>query len=189
MSPQNRERFPAFQAVLANGVRALIRPLHTGDARILGDFYLSVPAQDYRFYRNRPLTREQAATMAASADHPHRVVLVLVPTPRRGSRQTDDSIGGYAWYRWEDGTEPSVLGICIGPRFQNLGAGTALMKRLLEIARTVGPPVVSLTVQKANPRAVRLYRKMGFRIVREQTRPASHWFPAEPEYYMERPSR
>ena len=86
MTPQNRERFPAFQAVLANGVRALIRPLHTGDARILGDFYLSVPAQDYRFYRNRPLTREQAATMAASADHPHRVVLVLVPTPRRGRR-------------------------------------------------------------------------------------------------------
>ena len=189
MTPRVRERFPAAPAVLSDGTRVLIRPLRGSDTRALGDFYLSVPAQDYRFYRNRPLTREQAATMAASADHPHRVVLVLVPTPGRGSRQTDDSIGGYAWYRWEDGTEPSVLGICIGPRFQDLGAGTALMERLLEVARTVGPPTTSLTVQKANPRAVRLYRKMGFRIVREQTRPASHWFPAEPEYYMERPSR
>ena len=66
MTPRDRDRFSAAQAVLANGVRALIRPLRTGDARMLGDFYLSVPAQDYRFYRNRPLTREQAATMAAS---------------------------------------------------------------------------------------------------------------------------
>ena len=188
MTPRDRERFPSAQAVLANGIRALIRPLRTGDTRILGDFYLSVPARDYRFYRNRPLTREQAATMAASADHPHRVALVLVPTPARGSQQTSGPIGGYAWCRWEDGAERSVLGICVGPGCQNLGAGTALMKRLLEIARTVGPPITSLTVQKANPRAVRLYRKMGFRIVREQTRPASHWFPAEPEYYMERPT-
>ena len=60
------------------------------------------------------------------------------------------------------------------------------MRRLLEIAQTVGPLVISLTVQKANPRAIRLYRTMGFRLVREQTRPASNWFPAEPEYYMER---
>ena len=186
MTPWDRKRFPAAQAVLANGIRVLIRPLRTSDPGALGDFYASVPAQDYRFYRNRPLTREQAATMAASVDHPQRVVLVLVP--RRGSRQTDDSIGGYAWYRWEDGAERSVLGICVGPGFRNLGAGTALMNRLLEIARTVGPPITSLTVQKANPRAVLLYRKMGFRIVREQTRPASHWFPAEPEYYMERPT-
>ena len=188
MTPQDRERFAASSVVLANGSRVLIRPLRTSDTQALGDFYASVPAQDYRFYHNGPLTREYAETMAATADRPDRVALVLVPAPGGRRRHIPDSIGGYAWYRLQDGAERSVLGICMGPRFQNLGAGTALMKRLLEIAHAVGPPVISLTVQKANPRAIRLYRRMGFEIVREQTRAASNWFPAEPEYYMERPT-
>jgi ribosomal protein S18 acetylase RimI-like enzyme len=53
--------------------------------------------------------------------------------------------------------------------------------RLLEAARIHGPPVMSLTVQKANKRAVALYRKTGFRIVREQQRATD----GEPEYCME----
>ena len=186
MTPQDRERFSASPAVLADDTRVLIRPLRVSDAQTLGDFYVSVPAQDYRFYRAGPLTRERADTMAATADRADSVVLVLVPVPHRRNRQAPAPIGGYAWYRWQDGAARSIFGICVGPDFQNLGAGTALMTRLLEIAHEVGPPVMSLTVQKANPRAIGLYRSMGFHIVREQTRPASNWFPAEAEYYMER---
>ena len=48
---------------------------------------------------------------------------------------------------------------------------------------------MSLTVQKANPRAVALYQKMGFEIVREQMRNQVEEFPPEPEYYMERKVR
>ena len=179
MTPQDQERFSASEVVLANGVRAVMRPLRTSDAQALGDFYLSVPPQDYRFYRGGPLTRAHADTMAATADRADRVVLVLVAA-------STGAIGGYAWYRWQDRAGRSVFGICIRPEFQNLGAGTTLMTRLLEIAHELGPPVMSLTVQKANPRAVRLYRTMGFRIVRDQMRPVTEWFPAEPEYYMER---
>ena len=57
--------------------------------------------------------------------------------------------------------------------------------RLKEIAVTVGPPLMTLTVQKKNPKAVELYTRMGFRIIREQLRPADN----EPEYYMEMPVR
>ena len=192
-----QERFSAADVVLRNRVQAVIRPLRTNDARALGDFYVAVPPQDYRFYRGGPLTRAHADSMAATADNrADRVALVLVPEPqgrqrhrRRRFRGATGVIGGYAWYRWQDGAGSSVFGICISPDFQNLGAGTALMTRLLEIARKVGPPVMSLTVQQANPRAVRLYRAMGFRILREQMRPATEWFPAELEYYMERATR
>ena len=52
------------------------------------------PAQDYRFYHAGPLTRAHAETMAATADRPDSVVLVLVPAPRRRSRQIPGSIGG-----------------------------------------------------------------------------------------------
>jgi ribosomal protein S18 acetylase RimI-like enzyme len=41
---------------------------------------------------------------------------------------------------------------------------------------------MGLTVQKANPRGMALYQKMGFGVVREQVRPSD----GEPEFYMER---
>ena len=65
------------------------------------------------------------------------------------------------------------------------------MSRLLEIAKEIGPPIMMLTVQAANERALGLYRKMGFEVVGEGTlvaRPAVG-FAAEPQYYMERNAR
>lgn len=60
------------------------------------------------------------------------------------------------------------------------------MARMLEVAAALGPPVMPLTAELANRRTIRLYRKMGFRTVREQMRPANRWFAAEPECSMER---
>jgi len=84
------------------------------------------------------------------------------------------------------------FGICIGRDLQGRGVGRALMVRLAEVAESVGPPVMQLTVQLANARAVALYRSMGFRVVREQMRAnddAGYGFPPEPEYLMERETR
>ena len=82
------------------------------------------------------------------------------------------------------------------PIYFELGQGVLELHRgrftevsgMIEAAEQEGVTLMSPTVQKANPRAIRLYRSVGFRIVREQTRPANTWFPAEPEYYMERPT-
>ena len=183
--------------MLAGGVHAVIRPLRRGDADALGDFYESIPRRDYRFYRAAPLTREMAYAEAAAADRPDRAVLLLIAAPHAGagsghSRAASGStgiVGGYAWYRWQDGADRGVLGICVRPGYRNLGAGAALMAQLLEVGASLGPPVMTLTVQQANPRAIRLYRKMGFRSVREQMRPANRWFAAEPEFYLERTVR
>lgn len=181
MTQKDQKRFLSADVILSNGVHAVIRPLRVRDETILGDFYESVPPEDYRFYRAHPLTRELARTMAGDALNPNSVVLVLV---------TDAGvIGGYDWYQWQDGSDKSLFGICIKRDFQNTGAGTALMTRLMEVAGEIGPSVMSLTVQKANPRAVRLYQKTGFCIVREQMRAGNEFFPDEPEYYMEREVR
>jgi ribosomal protein S18 acetylase RimI-like enzyme len=59
------------------------------------------------------------------------------------------------------------------------------MERLMKIAHDIGPNIMSLTVQKSNARAVILYQKMGFQIIREQLRGGDN----EPEYYMERTVR
>lgn len=174
MTPADQHCFPSLTTTLRTGTPAVIRPLAETDGEALAKFYADIPAADVVFYCPHPLTREHALKNAAQAASPTEVVLVLEP-PGGG-------IGGYAWYRWTVGDVASGFGICIARQFQGAGAGQQLMSRLLEVARTVGPPVMSLTVQKKNPKGVELYTKMGFRVIREQLRASDN----EPEYYMER---
>ena len=173
-------RFPSQCVTLKDGREALIRPLAAKDGEALGDFYEAVPPEDFQFYCPHALTRAKAREKAESAMAPRQVVLVL--------EAGDRIIGGYAWYRWQSDDAPtSVFGICLRRDFQGTGAGRAIMARLLQIAREVGPPVMSLTVQKTNVRGIELYKQMGFEIIREQIRPAKPEFglEPEPEYYME----
>jgi ribosomal protein S18 acetylase RimI-like enzyme len=176
MTPEDGQRFPPVPVILKNGKPAVIRPLEAGDAESLAAFYAAIPRKDIRFYNPHPLTRDMALKNAAAALSPCEVVLVLA---------VEGGIGGYAWYRWNINAPSSGFGICIHMDFQDSGAGRKLMTRLLEIARTVGPPVMHLTVQKANARAFALYSSMGFKVVREQMVGARAEFAAEPEYYME----
>lgn len=181
MTPQDCQRYPPVPVTLKKGQSAVIRPLDPGDAEDLAAFYAAIPRPDIRFYNPHPLTREMALKNAAAAFSPCEAVLVLA---------VETGIGGYAWYRWTQGAPASGFGICIRSDFKGSGAGRALMTRLLEIARTVGPPVMRLTVQKANSRAFALYSSMGFQVVREQMVGARAEFEAEPEYVMEwRPMR
>ena len=173
MTPADQQRFPPLAITLRNSTPAVIRPLAETDGNGLAKFYAGIPAEDVLFYCPHPLTQEYAFKNAAQAASSTEVVLVL--------ETSGDSIGGYAWYRWKVGDVASGFGICIARSLQGAGAGKQLMSRLQEIALTVGPPVMSLTVQKKNPKGVELYTKMGFRMIREQLRAAD----GEPEYYME----
>ena len=184
MKVKDQERFGPVAAALRDGTVATIRPLSLDDAEALGDFYEQVPREDPRFYRPHPLDRRHARQNAEKALDPFEVVLVLETAPGR--------IDGYAWYRWwKADADTSVFGICVRRDGQGGGTGKALMARLFEIAGEIGPPVMSLTVQKANERAVALYRKYGFRPVREQitVEDKESGFAPEPEYYMERAVR
>lgn len=179
MTPKNQKRFAPTCVELKTGEHATIRPLRTDDGERLGDFYDTVPRADNRFYAPHPLDREHARSNAERALSPTEVVLVL-ETP-------DGGIGGYAWYRWKaPDAGHSTFGICIRRDYQEKGVGSALMARLAEIAGEVGPPAMHLTVQKANPRAVALYRRMGFQVVRDGLRGESFGFPPEPQFWMER---
>jgi len=174
MTPADQQRFPPLAITLRNSTPAVIRPLAETDGNGLAKFYAGIPAEDVLFYCPHPLTQEYAFKNAAQAASSTEVVLVL--------ETSGDSIGGYAWYRWKVGDVASGFGICIARAFQGAGAGQQLMARLLDVALMVGPSVMSLTVQKKNPKGVELYTKMGFRVIREQLRASDN----EPEYYMER---
>ena len=183
MSPQDRASFAPIITDLKDGRSLTVRFLEPADGEALAEFYESVPRADYRFYSPHPLTRCEALKKAEGrAD---AATLVCAVGVEDGGR-----IVGYAWYDWPDAeSQTSTFGICIRRGHQDSGAAQAIMRRLLEAAHTVGPAWMSLTVQKANSRAVALYQKMGFSIVREQTRLPFEEFPAEAEFYMERAAR
>lgn len=180
MKSEVQKQFLPLQVTLKNGATATLRPLMLNDGEAMAEFYTTIPRHNIRFYSPYTLDREHALANAAKADSEEEVVLLL--------EDINKQIVGYAWYRWEEAQSPnSLFGICIRPDYQEQGAGTLLMKRLLEIAKSVGPPVMTLTVQLANVRAVALYTKMGFTIVREQMchRDSAMEFEDEAEYYME----
>lgn len=183
MTSEQRLAIPPAPALLRNGVAVCVRPLTPEDGEALADLYVSVPREDARFYLCPSLlTREHALSEASATDSPDRVDLML--------ETADGAMVGYAWYRWDGAyTEASLFGICIRREYQGHGAGALLLTHINAIARTLGPPVISLTVQQANARAAALYQKMGFTIIREQELSERDGFPAEPEWYMERRTR
>jgi len=74
-----------------------------------------------------------------------------------------------------------TLGIGLRDAYIGQGYGRMLMEHLLSMADAKGLPVVTLTVVKSNERALRLYLRLGFRIVGEASFRA-----ANDSWYMER---
>lgn len=68
-------------------------------------------------------------------------------------------------YGHVDDQTPS-LAISLNKDYRHKGIGTALMKEMLATLKRNGFACVSLSVQKANY-AVRMYMKLGFKVVRE----------------------
>ena len=85
--------------------------------------------------------------------------------------EVENKIVGAAWsriindYRHIDNETPS-LSISLYNEYRGLGIGTELMNQLLDLLKNKGFKQSSLSVQKANY-ASKMYRKLGFEIVRE----------------------
>ncbi|MDO4339931.1 MAG: GNAT family N-acetyltransferase [Eubacteriales bacterium] len=62
--------------------------------------------------------------------------------------------------------ETPSLAISLYDEYRRLGIGTALMDAMLLFLKDKGYKKISLSVQKANY-AVNMYRKIGFKVVRE----------------------
>ncbi len=77
-------------------------------------------------------------------------------------RLWDDETQGYGYYQ----PDYPELTIALLPEARGQGIGTQLMERLIEDARREGYPGISLSVSCRNP-AVRLYERLGFRVIRE----------------------
>lgn len=85
--------------------------------------------------------------------------------------ETDGNIVGAVWVRIMDDfghidNDTPSFAIAVHTKYHGMGIGTALMQRMLNELRTCGYKQASLSCQKAN-RAVDLYQRLGFQVVRE----------------------
>ncbi len=86
--------------------------------------------------------------------------------------EQNGQIVGAAWTRiipahGHINDEIPELAISILPEFRGYGIGTKLLKKLFAVLRANGYVRTSLSVQKDNP-AVRLYKRLGYRITEEK---------------------
>ena len=87
--------------------------------------------------------------------------------------ETEGKIVGAAWTRiipayGHIDNETPELAISVLPEYRGEGTGTKILTYLFEQLREYGYKRTSLSVQKNNP-AVRLYERMGYRIIEERT--------------------
>lgn len=72
----------------------------------------------------------------------------------------------FLWVHETEGREYYISNLAVAPDFQGKGIGTFLLKRALSRAVEMGLGRCALSVEVDNARALRLYERLGFRIVK-----------------------
>lgn len=140
----------------------VIRRLREGDAVRLSRFYASLSEQTRHFYQPFSATDVEAmeGVVQRALDGQDLSLIALEPGERV-----------IAHFFYQNVSEPvPYLGIGLRDDYQGLGLGAALLAYLIGLGRSVlRKQAIALSVMKENRRALHLYRKFGFKVVREIT--------------------
>jgi ribosomal protein S18 acetylase RimI-like enzyme len=150
-------RNTCYAMALSNMDTLRVRPLTAADTAALLAFYHSLPEAVTRFFLpfGVVVTEEALRAHLEGAEAGRNVSLGLVGEA--------GEIQGHAFLQGVD-TERPVFGIGLRERLLGQGWGRRLMRQALEEGDALGLPKTTLTVVKANRRALALYEKMGFAI-------------------------
>lgn len=145
--------------------RVVIRPLRAEETPLLADFlYEAVWQPNPRNPLPREVIRMPAlrAYVEAFGARPTDCCLVAEVGGRVVGAAWSRCLHGFGWV----GEGIPELAVALLPPYRGRGIGTQLLRAMLDELHGRGFAAVSLSVQRANP-AVRLYRRLGFRIVGE----------------------
>lgn len=144
----------------------IIRPIKRNEIMLLTDFVYEavfLPESEPRPPRTLIQNPQIWAYIDDFGNRPHDYCLVA---------ESDHIIVGAVWVRGGcayGAVAPEIpeCAVSIYPQYRNLGIGTALMCEMLKLLKTNNYTKLSLSVDKNNY-AVKLYRKVGFRILQER---------------------
>jgi ribosomal protein S18 acetylase RimI-like enzyme len=143
---------------LRNGEHVLIRKFRRTDGDALYEFFTKgLSPTSRKLYSAQPLDRNLVDIVVSEVDAPDVLRLVAFH---------GEHIVGYAYWRQQlFNPKVPLLSIAIADSHQGLGLGQAMMELLIEGAKLKGMEGIELHVLKHNQRAIRLYRKLGFKVV------------------------
>lgn len=163
---------------MPDGRVATVRPLQTSDVEPLGTLFLSLSPGTKRVYGPHPFDRPTAEKLCASIDLQKTIRFVAV----LNDGQPDAQIVGYmilSRETWPDDSKrlgDKLKGVAyasfapvLADTFQSKGFGYQMAQHVMASARAWGLQKVALMggVRSDNPRAQRLYVKLGFQRVGE----------------------
>lgn len=141
------------------GDKVILRPFTEGDSDAMAEVIADPEAARLTGSANRPPhTREQLrAWYGSRGDHPDRLDLALV------DRASGDVVGELVFTDWDEPNRSALFRVAIGPKGRDRGLGTEAIRLFLAYGfEDVGLNRVWLGVYTFNPRAIRVYERVGF---------------------------
>ncbi|TMQ89891.1 GNAT family N-acetyltransferase [Actinomadura soli] len=170
------ERYPdqwEADVVLSDGGTAHLRPIRTGDAGLLRDFYarLSPESIYYRFFSPRPYLSDRDVEHFTGVDHDRRVALIatigeeMVAVVRYDRVDGDDRAGGRPETAEPETAEPATAEVAflVEDAHQGRGLGPVLLEHIAAAARERGVRRFVASVLPDNRRMTRVFREAGYR--------------------------
>ena len=160
MSPTNLQA-GGFEAVLADGTAAWIRPVRPDDKnRIVRGMQLLSPESRYlRFFTGAPELDPELLRYLTEVDQRDHVAWIAVNRAAPG----EPGLGIARWVRLADAPKTAELAITVVDKFQGLGLGAALLRILVARAEEEGIETLRAIVLPDNHRFVRWFQRLGAR--------------------------
>jgi putative acetyltransferase len=149
------------KVTLKNGQLVFLRPELSTDTEMLWEMF-STLSEGSLNNLVLPFTRERIERWTSSIDYEKNLpILALI---KKDGKQRIIGTASLSFNSAEAFKHKAELGVTVHDDYQNMGLGTAMVYHLLDIARKKRLKKVFLLVNTDNARAIRVYKKCGFRI-------------------------
>lgn len=157
----------------------ITRPLRLGDVLGTSRMYLSLSDDNRRLFHPFPFQQWTVVLilvlMFISQKTPNfirRLVPKVVFLSLVANDATAGTPAGFGYLRLAkrltDNKYAAALGLMVSDSYQQQGLGTQLMRSLIKLASQNDVSLLSVLVLRNNQKAIKLYQKCGFNMVREK---------------------
>ncbi len=145
---------------LRDGRKVVLRPIRPEDAALLMDLHsrLSTESQYLRFFGPKPQLTMPEAEYLAGVDFHQR--FAIVATVEEDGAERIVAVGRFDVHP-EDVAEPAIV---VRDDYQGTGLGTAILRRMMEVARGRGVEHFRAEILAENSKMIELLRANGIEI-------------------------
>jgi len=145
-----------------NGLKVVFRPEQPTDTEMLWVMFSTLSKKSASNILP-PFPRDRIESWTTEIDYDNVLAVVAVLTEKEDHKR----IIGTTSLRFNSQKalkHKAELGLTIHDDYQNRGIGTALLKHIINVAKTKKLKKIHLNVSAENDRAIHLYKKVGFTV-------------------------